>query len=92
MTNVNDVIRDLKDRFFKVYAMDMDGVPLPSADLSGDVALVLGAEGKGVSALTKKLCDGAISIPMSGQIASMNVSVAAGVGMYEYVRQKGAKR
>ena len=92
VTNVNDVIRDLKDRFFKVYAMDMDGASLPTADLSGDVALVLGAEGKGVSALTKKLCDGALSIPMTGQIASMNVSVAAGVGMYEYVRQKGLKK
>ena len=92
VTNVNDAIRTLKDLFFKVYAMDMDGTPLASADLSGDVALVLGAEGKGVSALTKKLCDGAVKIPMTGQIASMNVSVAAGVGMYEYVRQKGAKK
>ena len=92
VTNVNDVIRDLKDRFFKVYAMDMDGAPLASADLSGDVALVLGAEGKGVSLLTKKLCDGAVAIPMTGKISSMNVSVAAGVGMYEYVRQKGNKK
>ena len=92
VTNINDTIRELKDLFFKVYAMDMDGVPLASADLSGDVALVLGAEGKGVSALTRKLCDGAVSIPMTGQIASMNVSVAAGVGMYEYVRQKGKKK
>ncbi|HCJ01370.1 MAG TPA: 23S rRNA (guanosine(2251)-2'-O)-methyltransferase RlmB [Clostridiales bacterium] len=91
VTNVNDVIRDLKDRFFKVYAMDMDGKELASADLSGDVALVLGAEGSGVSALTKKLCDGAVRIPMTGEIASMNVSVAAGVGMYEYVRQRGLK-
>ena len=92
VTNVNDAIRTLKDLFFKVYAMDMDGAEIASADLSGDVALVLGAEGKGVSALTKKLCDGAVKIPMTGQIASMNVSVAAGVGMYEYVRQKGSKK
>ena len=92
VTNVNDAIRTLKDRFFKVYAMDMDGTPLASADISGDVALVLGAEGKGVSPLTKKLCDGAVAIPMTGKISSMNVSVAAGVGMYEYVRQKGKKK
>ena len=91
VTNINDAIRALKDLFFKVYAMDMDGEPLADADLTGDVALVLGAEGKGVSALTKKLCDGAVRIPMTGQIASMNVSVAAGVGMYEYVRRKGQK-
>jgi len=92
VTNINDVIRELKDLFFKVYAMDMDGAELATADLTGDVALVLGAEGKGVSALTKKLCDGSVKIPMTGQIASMNVSVAAGVGMYEFVRQKGAKK
>ena len=91
VTNINDVIRDLKDRFFKIYAMDMDGSELAAADLKGDVALVLGAEGSGVSALTKKLCDGAVRIPMTGEISSMNVSVAAGIGMYEYVRQKGIK-
>lgn len=91
VTNINDVIRDLKDRFFKIYAMDMDGSELAAADLKGDVALVLGAEGSGVSALTKKLCDGAVRIPMTGEISSMNVSVAAGIGMYEYVRQKGVK-
>ena len=91
VTNINDVIRDLKDRFFKVYAMDMDGGELAATDLSGDVALVLGAEGKGVSALTKKLCDASVRIPMTGEIASMNVSVAAGIGMYEYVRQRGRK-
>ena len=92
VTNVNDVIRDLKDRFFKVYAMDMDGKDIATADLKGDVALVLGAEGSGVSALTKKLADASVSIPMTGEIASMNVSVAAGIGMYEYVRQRGSKK
>ena len=88
VTKVHDVIRDLKDRFFKVYAMDMDGKDITTADLSGDVALVLGAEGSGVSALTKKLSDGSVSIPMTGEIASMNVSVAAGIGIYEYNRQR----
>jgi len=92
VTNINDAIRDLKDRFFKVYAMDMDGREISSADLSGDVALVLGSEGRGVSALTKKLCDGAVRVPMKGEISSMNVSVAAGVGMYEYVRQNALKK
>ena len=92
VTNINDVIRKLKDAFFKVYAMDMDGTELASADLKGDVALVLGSEGSGVSALTKKLCDGAIRIPMTGEISSMNVSVAAGIGMYECVRQRSVKK
>ena len=70
----------------------MDGREISSADLSGDVALVLGSEGRGVSALTKKLCDGAVRVPMKGEISSMNVSVAAGVGMYEYVRQNALKK
>ena len=72
--------------------MDMDGKDIATADLKGDVALVLGAEGSGVSALTKKLADASVSIPMTGEIASMNVSVAAGIGMYEYVRQRGSKK
>jgi len=87
VTNVNDAIRSLKEMFFKVYAMDMDGREISETDLKGDVVLVLGSEGSGVSALTKKLSDASISIPMKGEIASMNVSVAAGIGMYEYVRQ-----
>ena len=91
VTNINDAIRELKDRFFKVYAMDMAGKEISSSDLKGDVALVLGAEGSGVSRLTEKLCDGVVSVPMKGEIASMNVSVAAGIGMYEYVRQNGQK-
>ena len=90
VTNINDVIRDLKDLFFKVYAMDMDGEDISRADLKGDVALVLGAEGSGVSALTKKLSDATVRIPMTGEISSMNVSVAAGIGMYEYTRQRKA--
>ena len=91
VTNINDAIRALKDKFFKVYAMDMDGAPIQESDLKGDVCLVLGSEGSGVSALTKKLSDASVSIPMKGEIASMNVSVAAGIGMYEYVRQNGKK-
>lgn len=91
VTNINDAIRTLKDLFFKVYAMDMAGKEATESDLKGDVALILGSEGAGVSALAKKLSDGSIKIPMQGKIDSMNVSVAAGIGMYEYVRQNGGK-
>lgn len=87
VTNINDAIRELKDNFFKVYAMDMDGVKMEGADMKGDVAIVMGGEGSGVSALTRKLADGIVSIPMFGEISSMNVSVAAGIGMYEYNKQ-----
>lgn len=91
VTNINDAIRSLKDLFFKVYAMDMDGKDAAACDLKGDVCLILGSEGAGVSALSKKLADGVVKIPMQGKIDSMNVSVAAGIGMYEYVRQNGGK-
>lgn len=87
VTNVNDVMRELKDQFFKIYAMDMVGDTISGADLSGDVVLVVGGEGKGVKTLTKNLCDKTVSIPMFGEISSMNVAVAAGIGMYEYNRQ-----
>ena len=59
------------------------------ADLTGGIALVLGAEGKGVRPLVRRTCDGAVSIPLHGDIESLNVSVAAGVLLYEARRQRG---
>jgi len=58
------------------------------ADLTGGVALVLGAEGKGVRPLVRRTCDAAVSIPLSGEVESLNVSVAAGVLLYEARRQR----
>jgi 23S rRNA (guanosine2251-2'-O)-methyltransferase len=60
------------------------------ADLSGGVALVLGAEGKGVRPLVRRACDAAVSIPLRGQVESLNVSVAAGLVLYEAARQRVA--
>ena len=59
------------------------------ADLTGGIALVLGAEGKGVRPLVRRTCDGAVSIPLLGDVESLNVSVAAGVLLYEARRQRG---
>lgn len=59
------------------------------ADLTGGIALVLGAEGKGVRPLVRRTCDAAVSIPLRGDVESLNVSVAAGVLLYEAVRQRG---
>lgn len=86
--NINDAIRQLKDNFVAVYALDMDGIALDKSHLCGDIALVVGNEGKGVKALTRKLCDGAVAIPMAGRIESLNASVATGIALYEAVKQR----
>jgi 23S rRNA (guanosine2251-2'-O)-methyltransferase len=62
------------------------------ADLSGGIALVLGAEGKGVRPLVRRACDAAVSIPLRGQVESLNVSVAAGLLLYEAARQRAVAR
>ncbi len=82
VVNVNDAIRDLKKRGMWVYALDMGGEDIYDADISGAVAFVVGAEGKGVSRLTKELCDGVLSLPMRGKINSLNASVAAALAIY----------
>lgn len=71
------------------YAAAADGeTPLWRADLTGGIALVLGAEGRGVRPLVRKTCDGTIAIPLAGEVESLNVSVAAGVLVYEAARQR----
>ena len=62
--------------------------PLWQADLTGGIALVLGAEGKGVRPLVRRTCDASVSIPLAGEVESLNVSVAAGVLLYEARRQR----
>ena len=68
------------------------GSPMWQTDLSGGVALVLGAEGKGVRPLVRRACDGAVSIPLSGKVESLNVSVAAALLLYETARQRASAR
>ena len=85
VVNVNDAIREIKDRGVWVYALDMGGEDIYKANLSGAVALVVGAEGKGVSRLTKQLCDGVLSLPLRGKINSLNASVAAALGIYRKI-------
>ena len=60
---------------------------MDSANLSGNIAIVMGSEGKGVSALTRKLCDGVVTMQMYGKVNSLNVSVATGIVLYEIVRK-----
>ncbi len=89
VTNINDVIRTLKERFIKIIALDLDGEPIEGLSLQEDIALVIGGEGEGVKRLTRDLSDSIAKIPMHGKIASMNASVAAGIALYECRRQRG---
>lgn len=89
VNNLNQAIEELKEMGIWVYAADMDGTPMYDVNLKGDLALVIGAEGDGVSKLTRKVCDGIISIPMKGKINSLNASVSAGIVTYEAIRQRG---
>ena len=88
VTNISRTIDELKERGVWIFGADMDGEALWSADLSGSIGLVLGAEGEGVSRLVKEKCDFVVSLPMRGKIESLNASVAASVMMYEVTRQR----
>ena len=88
--NLNNTVKELKERGVWVYAADMEGESYLTADLSGPVALVIGSEGKGVSRLTRELCDGCVSIPMHGGINSLNASVAAAILIFKTAEQREA--
>ncbi len=81
--NLTVTIKELQKRGVWVYAADMDGENYRKTDLSGPVALVIGAEGKGISRLVKESCDGSLSIPMTGSLNSLNASVAAGILIFQ---------
>jgi rRNA methylase, putative, group 3 len=89
--NLASEIREIKKRGIFCYGTDMDGEACYDTDLTGATALVIGSEGFGVSRLTKDLCDKIIALPLLGSLNSLNASVAAGIVMYEYVRQNMKK-
>jgi len=89
VTNIARTVEELKDRNIWVVGLDERGSQTyDSVDYKMDCAIVLGAEGKGVHDLVRKKCDFVVSIPMLGKVSSLNVSVAAGVMLYEVVRQR----
>ncbi|MCI9565922.1 MAG: 23S rRNA (guanosine(2251)-2'-O)-methyltransferase RlmB [Eubacterium sp.] len=88
VTNIAKTIEDLKDKGLWFVCADMGGTTMYDLDLKGAIGLVIGNEGKGVSRLVKEKCDFVASIPMFGDIDSLNASVAAGVMAYEIVRQR----
>jgi 23S rRNA (guanosine2251-2'-O)-methyltransferase len=86
VANLVQAIGELKKQGFWIYGADMDGDDLRNTEISGKIALVIGAEGFGLSRLVKENCDCRISISMYGKINSLNASVAAAVCMYEIKR------
>jgi 23S rRNA (guanosine2251-2'-O)-methyltransferase len=88
-TNLARVLRTLKKRgIWLAGTSDAANESLYATDLTGPLALVMGSEGSGLRRLTSELCDYLISIPMAGQVESLNVSVATGVCLYEINRQR----
>ena len=92
VTNIVKTMEELKDRGMWFVCGDMDGESMYSLDLTGPIGVVIGNEGDGVSRLVKEKCDFTASIPMFGDIDSLNASVAMGILSYEIVRQRINKR
>lgn len=88
VANLTNTIKELKKEGLWFVCADMDGTVMYDLDLKGPIGLVIGSEGGGVSRLVKENCDLTASIPMKGDIDSLNASVAAGVLAYEIVRQR----
>ena len=88
VTNLTNTIRELKEQGMWFVCADMGGTTMYDLDLKGSIGLVIGNEGEGVSKLVKENCDFVASIPMKGDIDSLNASVATGVLAYEIVRQR----
>ena len=89
VTNLARTLRTLKDAGVWVYGLEGEAsAGLHTLDLRGNVALVLGGEAEGMRRLTREHCDGLVRIPMPGEMESLNVSVAAGIALFEAVRQR----
>ena len=91
VTNISNEIEALKEKGVWVFGADMDGDDYSKTDFDIPCAIVIGNEGKGIGRLVAKNCDAIISLPMKGQINSLNASVAAGILMYAVVKSRGGK-
>jgi 23S rRNA (guanosine2251-2'-O)-methyltransferase len=90
VTNLARTIEQLQAAGIWVYGLsgDANGKPLYAEDLRGHVALVIGSEGEGLRLRTRQLCDGLLTIPMAGRVASLNAASASAVALFEVVRQR----
>lgn len=91
VTNLAAAVEQLKKAGVWIYGTDADGEDYTKADLTGATAVVIGSEGNGMGRLLKEKCDCLMSLPMYGKITSLNASTAAGIFMYEAVRQRKNK-
>ncbi len=92
VSNIAQTIEELKKRGIWVVGADMEGErTYYNADLTGNIALVIGSEGRGIGRLIKEKCDYLINIPMKGEVGSLNASVAASIIIYEVMRQRESK-
>jgi 23S rRNA (guanosine2251-2'-O)-methyltransferase len=90
VTNLARTLNELKERNIRVIGTsDQAEKSLYEVDLTGPVAIVLGAEGAGMRQLTTRTCDELVRLPMKGAVESLNVSVASGICLYEALRQRG---
>jgi 23S rRNA (guanosine2251-2'-O)-methyltransferase len=92
VTNLSREIETLKEYGFWIYGADMNGQAVHDTRFAPRTAIVMGNEGDGISRLVREGCDHIVSIPMTGHIDSLNVSVAAGILLYEVRRQQAKKR
>ena len=91
VSNIPAAIEELKKQGIWIYGTDAKGEDYTKTDMTGAVALVIGSEGFGMGRLVEEKCDFLVRLPMNGKITSLNASVAAGIFMYEAVRQKAVK-
>ena len=91
VANLAAALDTLKEAGVWIYGTDASGDAYDKVDLTGPVALVIGSEGFGMGRLVREKCDFLLRLPMCGRITSLNASVAAGIFMYETLRQRAAK-
>lgn len=88
VNSINRAIDELKKNNYWLYALEADGTNIYEADLTGNIAIVVGGEDSGVKRLTREKCDFTLSIPLKGKVNSLNASVALGIAAYEAVRKR----
>ena len=88
VTNLNNTIRMLKEKNIWVYGCELGGQDVYQSNLTGNIAIVIGSEGKGIGKLTRELCDEIVTLPMFGKVNSLNASTATSVVVFEAVRQR----